>query len=196
MALASNQSSLANRVPVKGQVRKNTIPRRERYVENWELEAAFGVASPVIRAYVVLKLLTGLRRGDLLRLRTADLRRDGSHVKTSKSQKALIIGWTDELQSAVDAALVACPEDIVPWLFCTRFGKCYVQDDGSANTFDSLWKRFMDRVISKTAVEQRFQERDLRKKTASDMSLEGAQNSLLIQQLRRPRDIIDFLEIL
>ena len=72
----------------------------------------------------------------------------------------------------------ARPKDIVPRLFCTRAGDCYVKEDGSANAFDSLWQRFMKRVISKTAVHQKFQEKDLRKKTASDMPLELARSLL------------------
>lgn len=74
--------------------------------------------------------------------------------------------------------MIARPKDIVPWLFCTRGGNCYVKEDGPANAFDSLWQRFMMRVVSKTTAELRFQEKDLRKKTASDMSLEGAQRLL------------------
>ena len=161
-----------------GQVRKNSIPRRERYVEDWEIEEALTVASPMLRAYVVLKLLTALRRGDLLRLRTVDLHEDGISVMTSKTGKKLIIVWTDELREAVDAAIQARTKDIVPWIFCTRTGDCYVNDDGTANAFDSLWQRFMKRVIYKTKVSDRFQEKDLRKKTASDMGLEAAQKLL------------------
>lgn len=167
-----------DRNPIKGQVRKNSIPRRERYVEDWEIEEALTVASPMLRAYVVLKLLTALRRGDLLRLRTVDLHEDGISVMTSKTGKKLIIVWTDELREAVDAAIQARTKDIVPWIFCTRTGDCYVNDDGTANAFDSLWQRFMKRVIYKTKVSDRFQEKDLRKKTASDMGLEAAQKLL------------------
>ena len=163
---------------IKGQVRKNRISRRERYIEDWELTEALTVASPVLRAYIVLKLLTGLRRGDLLRLKTSNLTEDGIRVRTSKTGARLIIQWTEELRAAVDAALVARAKDIVPWLFCTRKGLCYIKGDGSANAFDSLWQRFMSRVISNTKVTERFQEKDLRKKTASDMDLERARQLL------------------
>ena len=129
----------------------------------------------MLQAYVVLKLLTALRRGDLLRLRITDLYEDGIAVRTSKTGKKLIIKWTAELRAAVDAAKRARSKDIVPWLFCTRLGSCYMKDDGSANAFDSLWQRFMARAMSRTALIERFQEKDLRKKTATDMPLEMAQ---------------------
>ena len=53
-------------------------------------------------------------------------------------------------------------------LFVTREGMPYIKESGSANAFDSLWQRFMDRVMAETKVKDRFQERDLRAKVASD----------------------------
>lgn len=169
---------LIDRNPVKGQVKKHSIKRRERYVEDWELEEAMKVASPMLRAYIVLKLLTGLRRGDLLRLRASDCTDEGIQVTTSKTGKSLLIEWTDELREAVEAALAARPKDIVPWLFCTNRGKCYASETGSSNAFDSLWQRFMTRATEKTKLVEPFQEKDLRKKTASDMAPETAQKLL------------------
>lgn len=153
--------------------------RRDRYVEDWELEEALRVASKMIRAYIALKVLTGLRRKDILLLRQSDLRDDGIHVQPSKTKKTtgkrLIIEWTPELEAAKDAALAARPKDIAPWLFCTRKGECYQKDNGTANGFDSIWQRFMAKALKETGLEERFQERDLRAKTASEMPLELAQ---------------------
>jgi integrase len=53
-------------------------------------------------------------------------------------------------------------------LFVTRENMAYIKEDGSANAFDRLWQRFMDRVMKETKVKDRFQERDLRAKVASD----------------------------
>ncbi len=53
-------------------------------------------------------------------------------------------------------------------LFVTRQGKSYVDRDGRCNGFDSLWQRFMDKVMGETNITERFQERDLRAKVASD----------------------------
>jgi integrase len=172
------QWGVIDRNPVKGQVRKNKIKRRERYIENWELEEALKIASPMLRAYIVLKLLTGLRRGDLLRLEVSQLTGEGISVKTGKTDVGLVIEWTEELREAVCACLDARSIDHVSWLFCTRNGNPYVKDDGSANAFDSLWQRFMMKVVTDTNVTERFQEKDLRKKTASDMSLEMAKQLL------------------
>jgi integrase len=58
--------------PIKGKVRKNSVLPRRRYVEDWEVTEALKVASPFLTAYIRLKLLTGLRRGDLLSIKLAD----------------------------------------------------------------------------------------------------------------------------
>lgn len=163
---------------VKGEVRKFSIPRRERYIENWELEESLKVAGPILCAYIGLKLLTGLRRGDLLRIKTSDLHDDGIHVQMSKTNMPLIIEWTEELRDAVELAKSVRSKDCVLWLFCTRSGDCFVKDNGTASAFDSLWQRFMARAIEKTALDKKYQEKDLRKKTASDMPLLAAQQLL------------------
>ena len=163
---------------IKGEVRKFSLKRRERYVEDWELDEALKVAGPVLSAYILLKQLTGLRRGDLLRIKLSDCRDDGIWVDTSKTTAYLIIERTIELSEAIDIALAARPKDNVPWLFCTRRGDCYVKPNGTANGFDSLWQRFMARAIERTALAEKFQEKDLRKKTASDMPLADAQQLL------------------
>jgi integrase len=162
-----------------GKFRKLSTPPRTRYVEDWEVIEALSVTPRrkrgslhAIRAYIKVKLLTGLRRGDLLRLRTVDLQEDGIHVQPRKTAsttgKKLIIEWTPALRQAVDEARAARPVDIAPWIFCTKRGDCYVKEDGSASSWDSMWQRFLDRVLSETEVKERFTEHDLRAKCASD----------------------------
>lgn len=118
-------------------------------------------------------------------MRTAALKSDGIHVtpsKTAKSSgKSSIYEWDQEgiLKTVVNECLTARPVDISPYLFCTAKGECYIKANGKANGFDSIWGRFMDRVLNETAVSERFQERDLRAKCATDAeSLEHARSLL------------------
>ena len=53
-------------------------------------------------------------------------------------------------------------------LFVTRQGKPCIDSQGRCNASDSLWQRFMDKVMETTKVSERFQERDLRAKVVSD----------------------------
>jgi integrase len=168
-----------------GQVRKHATPPRDRLVQDWEISELLELPEPknkrtarnvrLAKLYVQLKLMTGLRRGDILRLSLLDLKDDGIHVQPGKTRKTtgkrLIIEWdkAGELKAVTDQIRAIPPHRIgdTP-LFTTAQGKPYIKPDGSANAFDSLWQRFMDRVLDETKVSDRFQERDLRAKVASD----------------------------
>lgn len=169
-----------DRHPFKGEVRLAGEKPRDRYVEDWEILECLQLDSKrtkgsvaMIQAYIRLKLLTGLRRGDALRLTCADLKEDGIHVTPRKTEgssgRRLIIEWSPELREAVEKAKAVRPVDISPWLFCTRKGEGYFNEEkGTASGWDSIWQRFMERVLKETKVKDRFTEHDLRAKCASD----------------------------
>jgi len=136
-----------------------------------EIEALFSVSpktrtAQVALPYMQVKLATGLRRGDILRLRLSDLRDDGIHVTPHKTEVTsgvkLIFPWVDqdgvefvELKQAVDAVLAIPPkrrgED--PFVFTTREGQgFYDEETGRANGFDTLWRRFVDRALAETSL--------------------------------------------
>lgn len=180
-----------DRHPFKGELRLASVPPRTRYVEDWEIVECFSLASKrkagsvlAVHAYIRVKLLTGLRRGDLLRLRLDDLQDDGIHVMPAKTasttRKRLIIEWTDALREAVEEAKAVRPTHVSEWLFCTQRGESFLNEKtGRAGSWDSMWQGFMRRVLAETKVETRFTEHDLRAKCASDAeTLEHAQTLL------------------
>ena len=153
---------------------------RDRLVEDWEIDEALAIESSyrgvlIANAYIRFKLMTGLRRGDILRLKLSNLKEDGIYVLLNKTKlstgKRLIIEWDQEgdMRALLDEILRIPPRRIgdAP-LFVTRQGKPYIDNQGRCNAFDSLWQRFMDKVMVKTNITDRFQERDLRAKVASD----------------------------
>lgn len=164
---------------LKGQVKKNKLRPKKRYVEDWEIDELLEVAHPTIRAYVRLKQLVGLRCSDMLRLKTTDMLEDGLYADTGKTEAKLLITWTDELRTAVDFALSIRPVDDTDLVFCTRRGKCYATPNGKNSGFKSLWQRSMAIALEKTKLRNKFAEKDIRTKTASDMeSTEDAQKLL------------------
>ena len=167
-----------DRHPFKGEVRLEGEKPRTRYVEDWEVIEALALKPTrksgsvlMIQAYIRLKLLTGLRRGDMLRLTVSDMKEDGIHVTPSKtassSGKQVIYEWTPGLHAVVEEAKAVRPV-LSPFLFCNRKGEGYVKEDGTANGWDSLWQRFMDRLLEETKITERFTEHDLRAKCGSD----------------------------
>jgi integrase len=172
-----------DRHPFKGEIRLPGEKPRTRYIEDWEIVECLSLESKrkkgsvlVIQAYIRVKLLTGMARSDLLRLDPTpgrSFKEDGIHITRHKTEgktgKATIYEWSDELRSAVDLALSVRPVDIAPFLFCTRKGEGYIDEEkGTASGWDSMWQRYMERVMTETKVTERFTEHDLRAKCASD----------------------------
>lgn len=177
--------------PFLRQVRLEGEKPRTRYIEDWEIVEALALVPMrkrgsvlAIQSYIRVKLLTGWRRSDLLRLRTShDLTEGGIKVTPTKTEdttgKRIFMPWSDELRAAVEMAKAARPVDIAPWLFCTGAGDCYVNENGLAPGWDSMWARFMGRVLKETKVTERFTEHDMRAKVGSDAeSLERARQLL------------------
>ncbi len=177
--------------PFKGEVRLKGAKPRTRYVEDWEIVEALALTPKrksgsvrMIQAYIRIKMLIGLRRGDLLRLRMSDITGAGIKVKPRKTKNTTGITrtyeWTPELRAAVDMAIAARPLDIAPWLFCTKTGAEYFDEDtGRPDGWNSIWQRFMARLLKETKIKERFTEHDLRAKCASDAeTLERAKQLL------------------
>lgn len=181
--------------PFKGEVRFERAlqpQRKQRYVEDWEIVEALSLPAMrhrgsvrMCQAYIKLKLLTGLRQTDLLRLRTSDDRPEvGITVTPSKTAgttgRSQIFQWTPERRAAWDAALAARPIDIGPYVFCNDEGASYFDEEqGTAFGFRSIWQRFMTRVLAETKLTTRFAERDLRAKVGTDAeNLERARRIL------------------
>lgn len=179
------------RHPFKGEVRLEGSKPRTRYIEDWELAEAMSLSAPkekggvaMVQAYIQLKLLLGLRQGDMLRLKEVDMKEDGIYVTPHKTQnstgKSMIYKWSDNLRLAVERCRSARPPDISKWLFCDRFGECYINEETSkAEGWSSIWQRFMARVLAETKVKERFTEHDFRAKAGSDAKSTARAQELL-----------------
>lgn len=168
------------------QVKKFSLQSRDRYVEDWELKEALKVATPLIKAYLNLKGLLGLRLGDMLSIRLADIKDDGLHVTPRKTAKSTgrrkVYPLTAELEQAiadVKALRKGAKVQSSAYLFATRTGQPYIKDDGSHSGWDSGWQRFMRKVLKDTKVTERFTEHDLRAKVSSDQDSDEEAQHLL-----------------
>lgn len=174
--------------PFKGQLQLETLPPRTRYVEDWEIVECLSIKSKrkkgsvkIIQAYIRIKLLMGLSKSDLLRLNPEQqFKEDGIHTLRHKTAKRVgkgtIYEWTPELRFAIKDAMDVRPVKDASFLFCNKFGLGYIDEQtGESSGWDSMWQRFMGRVLTETKVTHNFTEHDLRAKCASDAdSLEHA----------------------
>lgn len=99
----------------KGEIRLTGEKARTRYVEDWEIVECLPLESKpksgsllAVQAYIRVKLLTGMRLDDLLRLTLSNLHEDGIHFTLGKMQttsgKRMVIKWLGALLQAVKMA--------------------------------------------------------------------------------------------
>lgn len=135
---------------------------RDRYVTDAEFNAVYQHATPIVRAAMLLAAVTGLRQGDLLRIRRSDFGPDGLTIKTNKTGAGLVIGWSDGLRMAVVEA-VETREFIPLVLLATEEGRKYTGDG-----FRTLWHRARERAKQADPKLRNFTFNDLRAKAGSD----------------------------
>ena len=170
---------LIDRHPFKGEIRISGNRPRNRYVEDWEIDECMKLTCQrkkgsvlAIKAYIQLKIITGIDRSNLLRLTMSDIREDGIHIQRHKtinsSGKRTIYLWTPELRAALNMAKDARPA-LSPFLFCKSNGEGYYNEEtGRPDGWKGMWQRFMTRLLAESNVTERFTEHDLRAKAASD----------------------------
>lgn len=169
--------------PMAGKkVVKNKQKKRDRYVEDWELQEALKACSPFLTCYINLKMLLGLRKGDLLSIKLTDIKEDGIHITPRKTAgttgKKKVYPLTRELNDVVNQIKALNNKVKSIWLFHTRKGAPYIKEDGTTSGFDSIWQRMIKKALEETELRDRFTEHDLRAKVASDTDLKHAQDLL------------------
>jgi len=144
-------------------VKRNVEKPRSRYVEDWEVEAFKSMAGELLRNYIDFKYLTGMRKGDILKLRLDSITDEGITVIQSKTGSKLVYIWEAGLKAVVDR-IKSMPRSIRGlYLFCSRRGQPY-----TSSGFDSIWQRTMRKVLEAGLIQERFTEHDIRAKTATD----------------------------
>lgn len=147
---------LAESNPCRG-VERNPDGKRQVYVTNEQFWSAWRDASPRVRLAMELAYVTGQRQADVLTLKWADCKDDGLHFRQHKTGTGIVIErgeWIGDL-------LARCREaqrDAMSF---------YVLADGhgqrwTSSGFQTAWQRFM------RGRPDRFQFRDIRKKSAND----------------------------
>lgn len=136
------------------EVRRNEESPREREVLDGEVGGFMAHTPGWLDAYMAVKMLTGLRQGDMLRLTKFAERDDGLFVQTGKRNKRLLFGWTPSLRAALDEAKAARRKPSEARLFPL-----------SASGFKTAWARAMAKYAEHGG--EKFAENDLRAKVAS-----------------------------
>lgn len=170
--------------PIKGKMKKIPLPPRDRYIEDWELDAFLSVASDLVKAYVPLKYALGIDQCMVLAIKLSDIQGDRLCIpKRTKIKKNIKAKKKDYMFFDTDGSSTGLKElidDVLAWrrdhlkvlsgyLFCTSLGEPYLKEDGTASGFHSSWARSMKRALENTDLKTNFTEHDICAKTASDV---------------------------
>lgn len=160
------------------EVKRNKETPRDRYVSDTELDAFVAHASKMLRAYCDLKMMTGLRQGQLLALHRTYW--DGEVLQVPAAKAGRTVRYSGpKLRAAINACLeLQKGEGAIAsvYILSSRTGTRYTSDG-----FRAIWQRAMRKHIKAGGV--RFTEHDLRAKVASDSeTLETASKRLGHQQ--------------
>jgi integrase len=126
--------------PCRGAPR-NPERRRLRLPTDAELAAIRMAASEQLRCMVDLVLLTGLRKGDLLKIRLPDLDDRGLRVEVQKTGAVVTFEWSEELREVTERARCLRRRVGSLFLFANRRGQRY-----TTSGFDSIWKSALRRA--------------------------------------------------
>lgn len=173
---AENIGAFSGVDPTKGFHFRNKEKPRKRYVTDAELQALVDAASPKMATLIRFLYLTGMRQGDVLRLKCSDLLPEGIVYEQGKSEMAppILIAWSAELASVVEDAKRQ-------W---RRFGRTYLfesiprgkQAGKPPGPYTPSGLRALFRPIRTKAGLPDVRLHDLRRKAASDSaSLDDAQ---------------------
>jgi len=138
-------------------IEKHREKKRERDVTLDEYAAVYALAPDVIQIAMDLAVITGLRQGDLLKLRLQDLSPDGLTVRTGKTGRRLLFELTPGLSDTIERAKRLRRRVSTLYLIANRNGQPYT-DSG----FRAMWRRVTDRAIAQQAIRERFRWHDLR----------------------------------
>lgn len=127
--------------------------------------------------YLALKIWTGRRKGELLRLTRSDLLDEGMRFRDNKPPyDEIVVPW-EPATRAIVGELINRPGSVHSlYVFHTRNKTPYIVEDGRTSSFDSVWQRASRKWREGGGTP--FTEHDLRKIRASQLDAAQAQTLL------------------
>ena len=172
------RASMATSNPCQG-VEKNSEKARDRYIEDWEFAAVKASAEDWMQAVMDLAYATGMRLGDLLKLRWSDVTEDGLAFRSGKTGQRQVMEITPELEDTLARLKRARPVSGMV-VVCTRKGQPY-----SPTGFSQIFARRVKRAIKNKVLLEPFTFHDIRAKSATDYEEQGGDPQALLGHTTR-----------
>lgn len=160
-------------------VKPSVGPGRKVLPSRQDLIALIDTLPRKWQLYVGLKIWTGRRKGELLRLTRADVTDEGMRFRNNKPPyNEFTLAWEPETRKIVQALLQLNQGVGSHYLFHTRTGQPYIKPDGDTSGFDSIWQRYRNKAFETGVIAVRFTEHDIRKVRPSELPADQAQELL------------------
>lgn len=165
-------------------IEKNEEYSRDRYITDEELAAFSEYCPKWLRLYIRLKYLTGLRQGDLLKLRWSNVTEKALSLTIAKSGRGNKRKGQLRVEYQMTPGLAQVLKDLrslqrvgnsTAPIFLSRSGKPH-----SNSSLDSAWDRAWSKVRREQACLEHFREHDVRAKSATDAELHGQDATALL----------------
>lgn len=164
--------------PFQGIIRNPEKPR-DRLVTNEEVAIFYKYCPRWLQLYVDLKLATGLRQKDMLELNSKNwVDTIGLRVHTSKGKNRMQFTYCEYVSCIIDelkeingyCGRKKNKAPLIQWYFFASHKNSRLDRPLTPDGFRTAWNKAMLKALKKGELDniQRFQERDLRAKVASD----------------------------
>ena len=135
----------------------------------------YNCPNPMLRAFVLLKLITGLRMTDILGITMSDITSEYLTVVQSKTRnttgKTLKFKMTDLLKQVIDEAKAYPANVLSPYLFKTDKGSSYLKEDNTCHGFQTIWQYWQNNYFPP---DKQYSVRSLRKANLNVGDLKAA----------------------
>jgi len=148
-------------------IQYNTEKPRDRYIRHDEYMAVRDMASPVIQIVMDISYLTGMRQGDILKIRLSDIDDDYLTVTENKTEKKVRHEISPELNETIKLGKKLRRRVTGLYLICNRNGQPY-----TSSGFKSMWQKTMNKALDKSIIADRFTFHDIRAKHTTDRNEE------------------------
>jgi len=149
---------IADKNPCK-EVKRVPQPGRDRYMTDEEFQELYLKASPKMQCIMDLAYVTGLRKGDILKIKLPDIHDGELHVVTQKTKRKMVFTVEGDLQEIIDRAKSLRGKILSPYLLCAHHG-----GQIKVSNFNDQWAR----LKTKANLYDELHFHDIRAKAATD----------------------------
>lgn len=177
--------------PCRG-VRKFTEVARDRYITDAEYAALLDCADPLVQAIVEISFCCAARVGDVLELKTDQLRDTGVYIKQGKTGKAQIKKWNPRLRKAIRQAQAAQVARSPVRVVANEKGQHLTYD-----AFNNRWRKAIEAAKAKYPnLKFDFTTHDIKAKSISDyegdkQKFSGHKSARMVQTYDRKTEEVD-----